>query len=97
MKARENGCRCVSPFADNNVLADMRHEQIQEETLKGVIAMMQRMTDNMLTLGDILRDDGQTVPGITDWLPGYSEYLVQCKGRTHRLFTQGRICMFYAD
>lgn len=70
MKERGAGCRCVSPFADNAVLAGMRDDLAQESALKSVIAMMQRMTDNMLLFGDRLSDDGQTVPGITEWLPG---------------------------
>ena len=69
-RERGNGCGCVSPFADNAVLAAMRDDVAQENAMKSVIAMMQRMTDNMLLFGDSLRDEGQIVPGITDWLPG---------------------------
>ena len=70
-RERGNGCRCVSPFADNDILAAMRDELAQENSMKSIIAMMQRSVDNMLLFGDSLRDSGQTVPGITDWLPGH--------------------------
>lgn len=63
-------CQCASPFADNPVLIAMRGEVRQEATLNQIIIMMQRITDNILWYGDTLRDSGQNVPGITDWLPG---------------------------
>ncbi len=71
-RERGNGCGCVSPFADNAVLAAMRDDVAQENAMKSVIAMMQRMTDNIFAFGDSLRDSGQNVPGITDWLPGHN-------------------------
>ena len=68
---RQEQCGCVNPFADNAVLAAMRDDLAQENSMKSIIGMMRRLTDNILFLGDSIRYSGQIVPGITDWLPGH--------------------------
>ena len=51
MKERGNGCRCVSPFADNEILADMRRER-KFEMLNRMLPGFTKMIDSMIISGD---------------------------------------------
>ena len=52
MKERGNGCRCVSPFADNAVLAAMRDDREFCDALDRIRLRIAGITDSMFLLED---------------------------------------------
>ena len=62
------GCLCVSPFADNAVLADMRRQDELDEYMNRLGASVLVVGEAMMLLGDACRDSVFTQPSHRlDW------------------------------